>query len=108
MIRLIARSTWFLAASWIPTTFSTAFPARATTTSPAKASEIPSEPSDGSSASTNQSETRAAPPADAASRPIANGNGQTRSTGASSALAPGPPAIENGIERRTGRAGRWR
>ena len=45
----------------MPTTFSTALPAMATTTSPAKASLMCSTPSAGVRAATNQSDTKAAP-----------------------------------------------
>ena len=55
-----AYADWFFAASWTPTTFSTALPAIATTTSPAKVSLIDSESMAGCRAFTNQSETNAA------------------------------------------------
>src|SRR5215831_10693019 len=58
---LIAYCGRFLAARRIPATFSTALPAIATTTIPANASEMCSARIAGSSASTNQSETTAAP-----------------------------------------------
>ena len=58
-MRLTASSAWLRAAAWTPTTFSTAFPAIATTTSPANASDIPRVAIAGRSAATNQSETKA-------------------------------------------------
>ena len=61
MITEIANSGRLRAASWTPTTFSTALPAIATITSPAKAFEIPSDLTAGSSAWMNQSETKAEP-----------------------------------------------
>ena len=68
-------------------------------TSPANASEIPSVAEDGSSAVDEPvgHERRRRPPT-AASTPIASGSGQTSVDRASIALAPGPPAIENGID----------
>src|SRR5690348_492749 len=71
-----AYSERFLAASWMPTTFSTALPAIATITRPANASEIFKACIAGSSACTNHSDTNAAATADAASRASASGNGQ--------------------------------
>src|SRR5690348_9558527 len=71
-----AYSERFLAASWMPTTFSTALPAIATITGPANASEIFKACIAGSSACTNHSDTNAAATADAASRASASGNGQ--------------------------------
>ena len=62
-MRLIARSGLLRSAIWIPTTFSTALPAIATMTSPTNSSDRPSVAIAGRSASTNQSETRAAPSA---------------------------------------------
>ena len=56
----MAKSGRLRAASWTPTTFSTALPAIATTTSPANASLIPSASVAGLSAVTNQSLTNAA------------------------------------------------
>src|SRR5689334_20361577 len=63
-------------ASWTPTTFSTALPAMATITRPANASEIPSESIEGSSATTNQSETNAASTPETANIPTASQRGQ--------------------------------
>ena len=63
------------AASWMPTTFSIALPAMATTTRPAKASEMCSADMAGSRATTNQSETKAASAAARASRPTASQTG---------------------------------
>src|SRR6185437_14484292 len=71
-----AYSERFFAASWIPTTFSTALPAIATITKPANASEMCIAPIAGSSACTNHSDTNAAAMADAASSASASGNGQ--------------------------------
>src|ERR1019366_392902 len=56
----IASSAWPLAASTTPTACSTALPAVATITSPANEREMPRVRIDGSSACTNQSETKAA------------------------------------------------
>ena len=56
----IAKSGRFRAASCTPTTFSTAFPAMATTTSPAKDSLMPIDSVAGFNAVTNQSLTKAA------------------------------------------------
>ena len=71
-IRLIDRSVRFRIACWTPTTFSTAFPASATTTSPTNASDHPSVAIAGCNAATNQSATTAAPRPAAASTPIAS------------------------------------
>ena len=80
----------------MPTTFSTALPAIATTTRPANASEMPSESIVGSSASTNQSETNAASSA---------GGGQhadRRARSASAAaLVPRPVAARRSASRRS-------
>src|SRR5262245_31950429 len=64
------------AASWTPTTFSTALPAMATITRPANASEIPSWSIDGSSAETNQSDTNAAATPETARIVMASQSGQ--------------------------------
>ena len=60
-MRLIARSGLLRSAIWMPTTFSTALPAIATMTRPTNSSDRPSVAIAGRSASTNQSDTRAAP-----------------------------------------------
>jgi hypothetical protein len=73
----IARSASPFAASTIPTTFSTAFPAMATMTRPAKAWEMPSDSMAGSSALTNQSEAKAAPAPDTASSATERVSGAT-------------------------------
>ena len=75
LITEIARSLWPFAASVMPTTFSTALPAIPTITMPVNAREIPSVSIAGPSASTNQSETNAAPTPAAASSPTATRNG---------------------------------
>ena len=66
----IARSAWPLAASTTPTACSTALPAIATITRPANCAEIPSWSIVGRSASTNHSDTNAAPSPPSASRMI--------------------------------------
>lgn len=68
----------FFAASWMPTTFSTAFDAMATITRPANAGDRSSASIAGVSATTNQSETNAAPTPATASIPIARPSGQLR------------------------------
>ncbi|MCU1673366.1 MAG: hypothetical protein JWN77_1479 [Frankiales bacterium] len=68
----------FFAASWMPTTFSTALDAMATMTRPANASEMCSVSIAGVSATTNQSETNAAPTPATASMPMASPSGQAR------------------------------
>ena len=70
-----AYSDLFCNESCTPTMFSTAFPAIATTTKPAKASEICRAAMAGSRAWTNQSETSAANPAAAISIAIASASG---------------------------------
>ena len=67
----MARSDCRLAASQMPTTFSTALPAIPTMTRPVNALEMPIASTAGSSAATNQSETSAAATPPAASSPIA-------------------------------------
>src|SRR5438034_5790447 len=62
-ITAIAKSGLLRKASWTPTTFSTALPAIATTTSPAKVWLMCSEEVAGSNAETNQSLTNTAPAA---------------------------------------------
>src|ERR1700741_2931886 len=69
----------------MPTTFSTAFPAIATTTSPLNASEIPSVFIAGVSASTNQSDTNAAPTLAPTSTATAIHSGQEAWAGAAPA-----------------------
>jgi hypothetical protein len=59
----------FFAASWMPTTFSTALEAMATMTRPANAWEMCITSMAGLSATTNQSETNAAPTPATASIP---------------------------------------
>src|SRR5579875_932554 len=70
-----AYSERFLAASWMPTTFSTALPAIAMITRPANASEMCRLRIAGSSACTNHSDTNAAATADANSSVSASGSG---------------------------------
>src|SRR5215510_4780460 len=83
----------------IPTTFSTAFPAMATTTKPANACEIPQDSIVGSSACTNQSDTNAVNIPAIASTETARVNDQGCSSnsveGTSSPI--GPPCNEKGI-----------
>src|SRR5271157_568721 len=64
----------------MPTTFSTALPAIATMTRPAKDCDMCSAVSEGVSALTNQSDTKAAATLVAASTPRAAGSGQVGAT----------------------------
>jgi hypothetical protein len=93
---LIAKSGRLRAASWTPTTFSTAFPAIATTTSPAKLSLMCRISMAGRSASTNQSLTNAAAvPVEARTTSVVGSDQRGRSCADSPASAwsrPGSPA----------------
>src|SRR3954453_18081757 len=72
----IARSAWPLLARMRAVAFSTALPAMATITSPAKAREIPSDSMAGERAEMNQSETKAAPTPAAARSAIVDERGR--------------------------------
>jgi hypothetical protein len=76
MMTLIAKSAWPRAASWMPTTFSIAFPAIATMTRPANACDMPRASIAGSSAVTHQSDTSAGATLATASSVTASQSGQ--------------------------------
>src|SRR6266851_3877523 len=82
----------------MPTTCSTAFPARATITSPVKAGEICSTVIAGVKADTNQSETNAEPTPAPTKTTTANQNGQEGGEAASPfCTIVGPPCSETGM-----------
>ena len=95
---LIAKSDWLRTANWIPTTFSTAFPARATITRPVNACEICNIEIAGVKADTNQSETNAEPTPAITRITIANqiGQGLTKFVSSSGSFS-GPPWREKGM-----------
>jgi hypothetical protein len=99
-MRLTASSAWLRAAAWMPTTFSTALPAIATTTSPANASDIPSIAIAGRSAPTNQSETKAAATAATASTPRASHWGQRWPGPSDATTAAAVAGTTGGVSRR--------
>src|SRR5512133_2879851 len=97
----IAKSGLFRKASWTPTTFSTALPAIATTTNPAKVWLICSEAVAGSNAETNQSLTNTAPAAAAASTTIVAVNDHRGGSDGTASLVRKIPSVETKTTSKT-------
>src|SRR5437660_2420844 len=96
-ITAIAKSGRLRKASWTPTTFSTALPAIATTTNPANVSLMCSDAVAGCKAETNQSLTKTAPVAVAASTTIVAQSGHR----GGSSSTPAPPRKIPSVEKKT-------